>query len=385
MFLMIVIQKYLIAMGLPLTLIVPAALTIDWLGRITGSTTMPQAIAVAQSSSPKVVYFNEQIPTWGAYKVARASQVKPDVVYIGSSRGNSFRDRMFAHYKFYNAALTAWTIDQTRVMLGQLLGVCSPKVVVISIDYWMFADQWTGIEKTRSMQFDWWLLHKFRSDRAFLRTLANHPSLLLSKILPILNGSSEGMRDGLTFLGIDGILNEVGFRPDGSFLQPAHYKALARDNDKRFMGTVVDAFPGGRRYDQKQADQLERLARFAKSQGIQLIAVQLPLAPSATQYLDTEKSYNRDAGLWRESHTDERRDMLQQLGIPFFDLARLLDDNTDFQDAAHPTEKAMLKILLKLNSETEFHAALPMLDSDKLKADLAGVDDPEAVVVYATY
>jgi hypothetical protein len=268
--------------------------------------------------------------------------------------------------------------------LSRLLRGCSPKVVIISIDYWMFADQWTGIEKTRSMQFDWWLLHKYRADRAFLRTLASQPSLLSSKIMPILNGRPEGAREGLTFLGIDGMLNEVGFRPDGSFLQPAHYKALARDDDKRFMGAVINAFPGGRRYDQKQADQLERLATFAKSQDVQLFAVQLPLARSATRYLDTEKSYHRNAGLWRESHTDERRDMLHELGIPFFDLARLLDDNTDFQDAAHPTEKAMLKILLKLISEPEFHAALPKLDSDKLKADLADVIDPEAVAVYTT-
>jgi hypothetical protein len=351
------VRRYLIVVfGSLLTLIVLTAVTVDWIGRLTGSSLMPGAIAAAQSSSGKVIYFNQEIPAWGAYKVARASEVKPDLVYIGSSRGNSFRERMFAPYSFYNAALTAWTIDQMRVMLERLLRVSSPRVAIISLDYWMFADQWSGIEKTRSMQFDWWLPHKYRADRSFLQTLANHPALIASKILPIIHGHPPASRDGLTFLGIDGILNEVGFRPDGSFLQAANYKALASDGDKRFMGTVLDAFPGGRRYDQKQADQLERLASFAKLRGVQLISIQLPVAQSAIRYLDTDKSYHRLAGLWRESHTDERRDMLQQLNIPFFDLSRLLDDNTDFQDAAHPTEKAMIKVLLKLIAEPEFQA-----------------------------
>jgi hypothetical protein len=381
---MMAIRKYLIIVfGLLLMLTAATAVTVDWVGRLSGSTLTPWSLAAAQSSSGKVIYFNQQIPTWGAYKVARASEVKPEIVYIGSSRGNSFREPMFAPYSFYNAALTAWTIDQTRVMLDRMLRVASPTVAIISLDYWMFADQWTDIEKTRSMQFDWWLVHKYRANRAFLQTWVRHPSVS-STILRIARGQLPDARGGLTFLGIDGILNEVGFRPDGSFLQPAHYKALANDDDKQFMGTVLNAFPGGRRYDQKQADQLERLASFAKSHGVQLIAVQLPFARSAIGYLDTDKSYHWRAGLWRESHTDERRDMLQQLNIPFFDLSSLLSDNTDFQDAAHPTEKAMIKILLKLIAEPEFHAALPKLDSKTLKADLAGVTDPEAVAVYDT-
>jgi hypothetical protein len=44
----------------------------------------------------------------------------------------------------------------------------------------------------------------------------------------------------------------------------------------------------------------------------------------------------------------------------------------------------MIKILLKLIAEPEFHAALPKLDSEKLKAALAGVTDQEAVAVYDT-
>jgi hypothetical protein len=136
------VRRYLIVVfGSLLTLIVLTAVTVDWIGRLTGSSLMPGAIAAAQSSSGKVIYFNQEIPAWCAYKVARASEVKPDLVYIGSSRGNSFRERMFAPYSFYNAALTAWTIDQMRVMLERLLRVSSPRVAIISLDYWMFADQ----------------------------------------------------------------------------------------------------------------------------------------------------------------------------------------------------------------------------------------------------
>jgi hypothetical protein len=305
-------------------------------------------------------------------------------VFIGSSRGNSFRAEMFQPYRFYNAAVTAWTIDQTRVMLDRITRNASPKVAIVALDYWMFADQWaTPMEASRSMNFDNWWLYRYRANRALIQTLARYPSLLPGRIFPLLHGQLKPSRGNLDFLGVDAMLHEVGFRADGSFLQPAGSRATP-DDDKNYMGSVLNAFPGGRRYDQKQGDALERLAALAQQRGVQLVAIQLPVARSARDYLDNEKSYHRLAGLWRESHTEERRDILHQLGVPYYDLSRLLDDNTDFLDAAHPTEKAMIKVLLHLSDQPEFHAALPELNSHKLQADLAAITDPEAPAVYPT-
>jgi hypothetical protein len=377
------ISGYLVVFFVSLFLIAAAiSVLVDWAGRLTGTTLMPAQLSALQSANRKTIVFRDRIPAWGAFKAARIAQLQPEVVFIGSSRANPFRAQMFAPYSFYNAALTAWTIDQTRVMLEKILSVASPKVVVFSLDYWMFSDLWTSaMQPSRSMDFDIWPQYKYRSMRGFLETLTRNPSLLRSKIIPLLAGNPEPAREGLDFLGIDAMLHEIGFRPDGSFLQPASMRATT-DGDKNFRNGVLAAFPGGRRYDQKQADALERLVTVADQRGVRLIAVQLPFARSATNFMDTDKSYHRLAGLWRESHTEERRDMLRELGVPYYDLSTLLDDNTDFLDAAHPTEKAMIKVLLNLGERPEFRAALPRLDTPKLEADLAGVTDPEAPAVY---
>ena len=76
--------------------------------------------------------------------------------------------------------------------------------------------------------------------------------------------------------------------------------------------------------------------------------------------------------------------MLQQIGIPYYDLSDLLADNVDFLDAAHLTEKGILEVVLKLSEMPEFRSALPRLDLKKLNTDLAGVTDPGAPAVYPT-
>ena len=367
-----------------LLLVTMAFVVVDWVGRRTGSTLLPAELSARVAANGRSIVYRDRIPSWGAIKLARIEQLQPEVIFIGSSRGNSFREQMFAPYRFYNASLTAWTIDQTRVMLEKIMQVASPRVVIFALDYWMFGDQWaTAMEALRSMDFDGWLPYKYRVDRGFLETLGRHPSLLRTRVLPSLLGIRQETRDQLDFVGIDAMLHEVGFRADGSFLQPAGYRATT-DGDKQYMDSVLRAFPGGRRYDQRQADALERLAALAQSRGIKLIALQLPLARSAIDFLDTDKSYHRLAGLWRESRTEERHDMLQQIGIPYYDLSDQLADNTDFLDAAHLTEKGILEVVLKLSEMPEFRSALPRLDLKKLNTDLAGVTDPGAPAVYPT-
>lgn len=379
------IKIYLITFfGILVLVAILGAAALDWVGRRTGSTLRPEQLAAAQSASGTTIVFEDRIPAWGAFKQARTALLQPEVVFIGSSRGNSFRADMFRPYRFYNAAVTAWTIDQTRVMLDRMTRNASPKVAIIALDYWMFADQWaTPMEALRSMNFDSWWMYKYRANRALLESIVRSPSVLPARVVPLLRGQPKPTRENLDFLGVDAMLHEVGFRPDGSFLQPAGSRATP-DFDKNYMGSVLSAFPGGRRYDQKQGDALERLTALAQQRGVQLIAVQLPVAKSARDYLDNEKSYHRSAGLWRESHTEERRDILHELGVPYYDLSRLLDDNTDFLDAAHPTEKAMIKVLLHLSEQPEIRAALPKLDTQKLQADLAVIIDPEAPAVYPT-
>jgi len=367
-----------------LLLVTTTFVVVDWVGRRTGSTLLPAELSARVAANSRSIVYRDRIPSWGAIKLARIAQLQPEVVFIGSSRGNSLREQMFLPYRFYNASLTAWTIEQTRFMLEKILQVASPRVVIFALDYWMFGDQWaTAMESSRSMIFDGWLTYKYRVDRGFIETLGRNPSLLRTKVLPSLLGKSVATRDQLNFVGIDAMLHEVGFRADGSFLQPAGSRATP-DGDKNYMDSVLRAFPGGRRYDQRQMDALEKLAVLAQSHGVKLIAVQLPLASSAIHFLDTDKSYHRLAGLWRESRTEERSDMLREIGIPYYDLSDQLHDNTEFLDAAHLTERGMLEVLLNLSEMPEFRSALAGLDVARLRADLAGVTDPGAASVFPT-
>ncbi len=368
-----------------LLLLVAAAVAVDWAGRRTGSTLTPSEVADAQSENSRIVYFVEQIPGWGSIKLAGAARTAPEVIYVGSSRGNSLRSQMFAPYRFYNAALTAWTIEQTRLMVQKILDVSSPKMILFSLDYWMFTNQWSGIEKTRSMQFRWLLNYKLRSNQLFLDSMLKGWPVLFPKVMPLLFGQPIDQGQSPIFLGVDAIWHEVGFRSDGSFHQFSEIRAAANDSDKQSMGSVLNAFPGGEHADNDQLAALERLADLARSKGVQLVAVQFPIAKSARDFLDTNEDYRGNAGVWRESQTNERRAYLDRLGIPFFDLSRLSDDNTDFQDAAHITEKGSIKALLALYEDPRFRKFLPRLKVERLGEDLERNRSSEFVTIFGTH
>ena len=106
-----------------LLLVTMAFVVVDWVGRRTGSTLLPAELSARVAANGRSIVYRDRIPSWGAIKLARIEQLQPEVIFIGSSRGNSFREQMFAPYRFYNASLTAWTIDQTRVMLEKIMQV----------------------------------------------------------------------------------------------------------------------------------------------------------------------------------------------------------------------------------------------------------------------
>lgn len=73
--------------------------TAVWVGPLTEAVTEPSKLSSAQADDFATA-FNDDMPTWGAFKLARIAQQQPNVVFIGSSRGNSLRREMFVPYRF---------------------------------------------------------------------------------------------------------------------------------------------------------------------------------------------------------------------------------------------------------------------------------------------
>jgi hypothetical protein len=262
---------------------------------------------------------------------------------------------MFKPYNFYNMSFTAWTTEQLADMFERATRNTPPRVVILSIDYFLFTDDWDrSYTGARTMIYDrpWTYLRSSISD--FVRTAMKHRDVF-----------ENYLKAPTRFIGTQAILSEEGYRSDGSYVySPGHI------NDARLhyqtATSLVNSMPGAPSMSERQKAPLVRIAELAKQRGIKLIGIQLPFIRSGVDYLDQNESYWHYSGVWREFESDQTRDWLKGLGITFFDLGRspVGNDSENFVDAYHTTELGAHRVVQELLTFPEFRAILPDIEPE---------------------
>jgi hypothetical protein len=348
---------------------------VEGLGQVTGATWLPRSLAAAQSADLRVLALPPEISYWGALKLPRIKSEQPEVVLIGSSRGNQFRSAMFAPYRFYNASLTAWTVDQMIDMVDRVTTIARPRVIIVGLDFFMFeAGYADGMNRQRTMVYSDTVL-KYRSDLNFMRDLFKYPDFWM-RTLPVL--MREGIRpgsDGMVALGADAMRVNAGFRQDGSFRNPRGYELTAPAqmvNRDHFL----DHFGQGAVLSETQVAALETLAALARERHVQLVAIQMPIFAAAVELLDNGRPQSAVLDSWHSFEQPELRQRFNSMNIPFFDLSRapFTSNPRHFNDSAHPTESGTLGGLFYLLQDPRFAGIFPKLDAGRLGDELADAE-----------
>jgi hypothetical protein len=343
------------------------------IGFMTGAILLPEEMGAVQNGDPSIVAEPFNLRYWAALKIPRIAKDQPEIISIGSSRGMEIRSAMFAPYKFYNASLTAWTLDQEITMIDQITQVSKPRVIIVGIDYFMFTDQYAdAMARERTMVFGNGWRYRYQSCINLLREFWNRPPLFAELLEDWYREKFPIRRDSLTLLGVDAIRGTTGFRFDGSMLLPRGTYEQAPRKLTANEG-IIQAAPGAPEIDARQYQALERLAAFGRQRGVTLVAVQLPIFKATIDFLDNDPSYHNYAGIWRDFESPEMRKRMQDLGIIFFDMSRdpMNADGEFFTDAAHPTESAMSVAVMHLLDDPRFQTLFPALGAERLRAERA--------------
>jgi hypothetical protein len=344
-----------------------------WIGFLTGALLLPEEMGAAQSHDPNIVAEPFSLRYWAALKIRRIAKDQPEIVSIGSSRGMAMRSAMFTPYKFYNASLTAWTLDQEIIMIDQITQVSKPRVIIIGIDYFMFTNRYAdAMARERTMIFGNGWRYRYESCLNLLREFWSRPTVVAKLIEDWWHGKFPIKSDAVTLLGIDAIRGITGFRFDGSMLLPRATYAQAPKNTAANEG-LLQAAPGGPSIDTRQYQALERLAAFGRQRGITLVAIQFPILKATVDFLDNDKSYHNDSGIWREFEGVQMGKMMKDLGFIFFDMSRdsISADSELFIDAAHLTESGMSVTITHLLDDARFRAQFPDISAARLRMDRA--------------
>jgi hypothetical protein len=345
----------------------------SFFGFVTGAMLTPEEMGDAQTKDADTVALPFDVRYWAALKLARIAKLQPEIVSIGSSRGMELRAAMMAPYIFYNASLTAWTLDQEVTMVDQIARVSKPRVIIVGLDYFMFSDQYTDpMNRERSMSFSNGFLFRVRSCANLLREFWKQPALVRMFFDHWRHGTLPIRSGPVALLGVDAVRGTTGFRPDGSMLLPrgsydgAPAKLAVNEG-------VIQAAPGAPRISDRQYQALERLAELGRDRGITLIAVQWPIHHGTIEFLDHNPGYHDLAGVWRQFESTAMRRKMEDLGFVFFDMSRdsIAYNDELFIDAAHPTEFGMSLAVSHLLDQPRFRAILPKIDGERLRTDQA--------------
>jgi hypothetical protein len=278
------------------------------------------------------------------YKLARAADLKPEILAIGPSRANSFRAAAFSPYTFFNAGLAAWTFEQYRRFLElSARDGYAPKILVFDLDYWML-----------SSGFDHYWVNRFDEQPSthaadLLRVIGElrEEPLRLWQALP----AADHLH------GLYALLAGDGFRADGSLPVKSGEPDAQRLLDD---GTAVGIPPVvlTDHIAPEQVAKFDEFVAFARERHIALIGIQLPFYEKILNGLNG----NPDAGIWREFASAEWQQHIAASGVLFFDFADMpeyRDKPEYFSDSLDPDARVVDHIMQLVMTDPRVRALLP--------------------------
>lgn len=338
-------RRFLSMLVLEIWPVLALCMVIEGLAWWVGETMPMDAVAEWQSAGADRMWRGGDGRSYLTYKVARVRLLRPDVVALGNSRMDFFDfTGRFGSYTFYDAGLTAFTFDQyTRFLQLITSPGYAPKVLIVNLEYWMFA---------RSFDAQWGVrfYEKPTSHWEDLRIVADK---LLSDPVRLFERLPFA---GDHLMGLDAVINGAGFRPNGTLdggpLSPDPNRLL---HDGLTVGSTPFVLED--HIDPGQIAKFERFVAFAKTKGMIVIGLQVPFYQKILQ----ELNQNERAGIWREFRSEAIRSYFAKEGVIFFDFADMpqyRDEPEDFVDSGHPARPIVRHIIDLISADPRVQAAV---------------------------
>jgi len=292
---------------------------------------------------------------------------KYQIIALGSSRVLQFRDNMFKS-SFYNAGYTISKIGDFKKFLQSIPIEKYPKYLILGFDQWMFNENWdNGIGKDPNSNY--WS-NSFSKQPKFNTFSSIYKDLFKGKygLSIIVNNSTK--------IGLNAIVNDKGFRNDGSIYYGTQIRKLINNdnsaNDFEFNDTYSRIKNGNRRFqygekvNQIAVDKLNQLLSFCKDNNINVIGFIPPFANSVYEKMNKSNNYN-----YLNDLSKKLTPIFNEYGFEFYNYPSVKYCNsTDNEniDGFHGGEVVYCNILidmLKNNSIINEVTNIEKLENDK--------------------
>lgn len=366
----------LTAFFLPLTVAVGVIIGIA----IQSGEAMPLKMVIRnQEADPLAIYLPVDRDTIFAYKNLMYHERLPEVVVIGSSRVLNFRSNALnnAPEKFYNAGFSGMRMREIEAFLDTLTPETAPKILIIGIDQFWFNTLWTDNREEAVIDRG-----EIGLDRVLKTTRRTWQEILLGTItVPQIFAARDPIYGGRA-MGIDALMDGVGYIPDGSrqtdivTLKPGDWSDL-RQSSLNSYWQGRGHYRRGKLLNEAALAHLERIIQKAQALGITVIGFGPPFMPDIYDGMMRSGEYTYLTEL-----SPRLTALFEQYDTRYFDfvdVSALSDAATrEMADGVHPSELMSLRIYL------EMVKALPDLlgeytDIEALETLIAEAPNPHEV------
>jgi hypothetical protein len=296
---------------------------------------------------------------------------KRDIISLGSSRVLQFRKNMF-ETSFYNAGFTISRISDFVPFLKDMPPNKYPKILLITLDQWMFNENWDSLSKKKTKTPNW---ENSFNRNASINTLLSVWSDLISGKYGIGMLYEIKRSKNMIKVGLNSIVNSNGFRNDGSFYYgELIVKLINKDPsaiDYNYNDTYSRIKRGKRRFqygsevNQRALNELDKLLSFCHQYNIYVVAILPPFANKVNERLRSTENYS-----YMYSINKEAKPLFEKYDFELWDMTFLNKFNSgdnETLDGFHGGEVSYIKMLIFLienDSILKRYTNLDLLKSD---------------------
>jgi hypothetical protein len=350
-----------------------AVLVFAAIGIVSGELVPARWVARLQTADRPFLYLPKFSDHNYTLKLAASRAKAPDILVLGASRANQWRSAMFGA-SFYNAAQSVYTIRDYGRFVREL-GPNVPKVLILSIDYFLFHPDWSSsfgavadkdlnpFDPAQATLIGWDMVGEVMRNPAALFRLPREPIY------------------GVPAVGLQASEAGRGFRIDGSFqygdiLRGDASKGVSVEQAVERVRLPKAPFLPGASINAIEKQQLAEFLQLCRSKGIAVIGVAMPYLPKVVEALDSSPQH----GIWAEFRSPPFRDWAAAQGMLYFDFSDIKSfggTDAEFVDAFHASEPAYIRMLLEMAGNPKANALLKV-NIERLKQRLAGSSTFEA-------
>ncbi len=310
--------------------------------------------------------YNQDSYGYLKYKYISNNEQK-DILTLGSSRILQFREQMFKN-SFYNAGYTVSSIKEFQIFMNLIKGKY-PKILIISLDQWMFNKNWPDHKTPKSPSY-----YKSNPNNSvkFQNFLKVYRDIFAGKIkFDLLTKTNENIKE----IGLSAKFVKQGYFNDGSMFYGVQIdKLLKKDKtsyDFEFNETInritkgIDKFEYSSEVNEEAFDDLNKFLKFCYENKIYVVSF---LPPYSKKVYDEMLKSGKYSYLGKIN--EKVKPIVEKYGFEFYDFSlteSINSSDTEFLDGFHGSEVTYLKLLItmiKSNSALSKYCDLNKLETD---------------------